>query len=289
MLYLDKKRKREQIGLIVLSVIDLITGILSIILSAISVQIIAVLASGATLFKAIKVIIQSEKALKLLQSVEPIIIKTAVRVAPFIIMKIINRVRKYKNKEQITMKAIFRKIANEIKNNPITTALVTAETALGAGGAYGLIETFFRLNVFENPVYNYVTCIAIAMVSYIIMVIATIYIGRDDDKFAILRKIYKVVGGERLVNAAEQVHETFIEEQQQIAEAEALAEEKRRKDDEIYALVQAEEKQKAEIERAMKIEAYKQAHPELFAIENQDYQVIDSPEEFNKEQPIIIK
>ena len=231
------KQKRDQISIIILSCIDLLFGILSIVLSVMAVQVLAMLASGATLFKAAKIFIQSEKAAKLLKSAKPVIVKTAIRLSPVIARGIIRGVGKIQKKEQKTMKQFFSKLAEELKNNKVTTSLVTLETLLGGGGAYGLIELFLEKNIFAKPLYNYLVCVAIVLVIYVLVVVATVYIGRDNKNFAYIRQAVKFLGGDEAVKVLESATENkqvVIEEQ---AKAEAAKAEQQAKDDEIYALI----------------------------------------------------
>lgn len=262
---MTSQQKRDQISMIILSCIDLLFGILSVVLTAMAIQVIAMLASGATLFKAAKIFIQSEKAAKLLKSAKPVIIKAAITVAPVVARKVIKGVRKIRNKEQITMKQKFSKLATELKNNKVTASLVAAETLLGGGSAYGLIEIFANHNVFDKPLYNYLVCIAIVLVIYVLFVVATIYIGRDNVKFALVRKAVKFLGGDKAVEVLEGAQEEVQAENDRKALEEAKQAEQQKKDDEIYELIQKEKAERARIEREREIELYKAAHPELFA------------------------
>ena len=257
------KQKRDQISIIILSCIDLLFGILSIVLSVMAVQVLAMLASGATLFKAAKIFIQSEKAAKLLKSAKPVIVKTAIRLSPVIARGIIRGVGKIQKKEQKTMKQFFSKLAEELKNNKVTTSLVTLETLLGGGGAYGLIELFLEKNIFAKPLYNYLVCVAIVLVIYVLVVIATVYIGRDNENFAYIRQAVKFLGGDESVKVLEQASsakQAVLDEQ---AKAEKAKAEQQAKDDEIYALIVKEKEERARIEREREIAAYKLAHPEI--------------------------
>lgn len=272
---MTSQQKRDQISMIILSCIDLLFGILSVVLTAMAIQVIAMLASGATLFKAAKIFIQSEKAAKLLKSAKPVIIKAAITVAPVVARKVIKGVRKIHNKEQKTMKQKLSKLATELKNNKVTATLVTVETLLGGGSAYGLIELFAYHNVFDKPLYNYLVCAAIVLVLYVLIAVATIYIGRDNANFALVRKAVKFLGGEKAVEVLEGAQSEVQAEREREAALEAAKAEQQRLDDEIYAKIQAEKEEKARIEREQaeerariererEIAAYKAAHPELF-------------------------
>ena len=115
-------RKRKDVWLIVLSAVDVISGVLSIIFTAIAIQVIAVMASGLTLMKAVKVAIQSEK--------------TAVFVKPVAVYAVSKITRSEK------MKRVFENLKKNIKNNPITIVASCVELVICGGLGYALIGVF---------------------------------------------------------------------------------------------------------------------------------------------------
>lgn len=242
-------RKRKQVGLIVLSAVDVITGVLSLVVTALSVQIIALIASGATLFKSVKIAVQSEKA--------------AVFVKPVAIYAVRTLTRSDK------MKGIFAKIRDEIKHNPITMIAAIIELAICGGVGYSLLDFVDRF-AWAVGWKAYAVAFGAALLIYAVLVVFTVYLGHDNSVFAAIRRAVKSIGGEKAVNVLDKAEEEVkaaIEEQKRAEEERAkeearIAEEKAR-DEEIYAKIVEEENRRKEAEKRAKIAAYKATHPEV--------------------------
>lgn len=239
----------KNIGLLVLSAIDVLTGILSLIFTAISVQIIAVLASGATLFKAVKVAVQSEK--------------TAIFVKPVAIYA----VRTFTRSE--FMKKFFEKLKSNIKNNKVTLIASFIELVVCGVLGYSLLSYLPKFS-WAVGWKLYLLAFGAATIIYAVLFILTVYLGYDNPIFAAIRKAVKAIGGEKAVNvlnvAEEEVKEALEaakKEAEKRAEEEARIAAQKARDEEIYAKIVEEENKRKEAEKQAKIAAYKATHPEV--------------------------
>ena len=216
------------------------------------------LASGATLFKAVKVAVQSEK--------------TAVFVKPIAVYAVKKLTRSDK------MKQFFAKIRQNIKNNPITLITAIVELVVCCGLGYVLLDF---LDQFPWAVGWKLKLVAFggAGLIYATIAVLTIYLGHDNPIFASIRKIVKFVGGEKAFDVLEQaMHDTeeklaALQREKEAEEAEkARVAEQKAKDEAIYAKILEEERaeqarqaeiqaKKEEAEKQAKIAAYKAAHP----------------------------
>lgn len=252
---------KEQIIMIVLSAIDLVAGVLSIVFSQIAVQVIAALASGATLIKAIRIAkaTQLAKAIKIEETAIKVAVKAIPAVAAIVAKKCVHK--NYK-KETITMKELLQKLKAEVKNNPITILTTLFETACCGGGGYAIYR--FLLGYSDKIPYpwNIVVTVFITLVIYLALALSTIYLGRDNKVFAAIRKLVKLVGGEQAVGALEQVEGELNALAQKEAEQQRLIEEKKARDEEIKAKILAEEKKRDEELWERKIALYLANHPE---------------------------
>lgn len=270
---MTKKQRRDQVILIVLSVFDLLAGVLSIVFSALSVQILAAIASGATLFKAVKIAITATKATNVVRDLKPKLIAIT-------ILKIFTAATRVYNKNHnrggyTRMKNFFKNVATKIKNNPITLVTIILE-ALAIGFAGGCVIYFQCFKMIPAP-WDLVVGIACTVILYVVFAILTIYLGYDNEVFAAIRKTLKTIGGknsEAIITAIDAVSEAVkieIEKEKAEEEAKKAAELKAKEDEEIWAKIQAEEEaKKAEAEKAAaeaakkaKIEAYRKAHPTI--------------------------
>ena len=238
--------------MIVLSAIDLVFGILSIILSQLAISIIATLASGATLIKAVK-ISKASKAEKVIKATT----KAIPAVAAYVVKCIHNN-----QKEKMEMKKFLQKLGTALKNNPVTLVTSLLEAAFCGGCGYGLYELWIKNNEWFAYPWNYITTVVITLAVYAVLVVLTIYLGYDSKAFAAIRKLVNVLGGDRSVEALDELA-AVVAKEQAAAEEEAKARaEKEAKDNEIKAKIMAEEKEREEKLWDAKIKAYLAAHPE---------------------------
>lgn len=243
-------RKSKDVWLIVLSALDVITGVLSLVFTALAIQVIAVMASGLTLMKAVKVAIQSEK--------------TAIFVKPVAVYA----VRKITRSEK--MKSFFGKIKENIKNNPVTLVTVIVELAICSLLGYTSLDIVSGFAWAEGWK-AYALAFGAALVIYGVLVALTVYLGHDNAVFAFIRKAAKLIGGEKVAEAVNATVEEVKEavdaanrEALEKAEAERIAAEaeaeKKAEEERIYLYaLEQEEKKKAQVEaarRAQLVNAY---------------------------------
>lgn len=218
--------KRKNIGLVVLSVIDVVTGILSLVVTAIAVQVIAIMASGLTLVKAIKVVVQSEK--------------TAILVKPVAIYA----VRKLTRSEK--MKAFFKKIKENIKNNPLTLTFSFVVLVICGGLGYALLDFVARFP-WAVGWKLYALAFGGAAVVYAILLAITVRLGHDNAVFASIRRLVKSVGGDKAVEVLDAANNEVIE---------AVKAENERKAAEEAAKLEKEKAEKAKREEEEAILKY---------------------------------
>ena len=132
------KQKKVDIGGILIGSADFLITAISVMIVAFSVQILELIASGMTLFKTVKIVVQSDKAKRLLKIAKPIAKKALVKVAPMATAYIATKFENTnKNKGVFSMekvKEFFVKLGNLIRANKICLL----ETLLN-GGAWGVL------------------------------------------------------------------------------------------------------------------------------------------------------
>ena len=105
-------------------------------------QILAVIASGFTFFKAVKIFVQSQKAKKILDTTKPFITKVILKVAPILGARIVSKYQKFKiknnkgeNSPMNKFKQFFIQLGNGIRANKGSLS----STILN-GSAWGLLS-----------------------------------------------------------------------------------------------------------------------------------------------------
>lgn len=253
-------KRRRHWGLIALSAIDLITGILSLIFTALAVQVVALMASGATLVSAVKIAVQSEKA--------------AVFVKPVAIFA----VRKLTRSEK--MKAFFEKLKKNAKNNPLTISFSMAELVICGGLGYAMTDFFARF-AWAVGWKLYLVAYGAAAVIYGALLAFTIILGHDGEAFAAIRRFVKEIGGDKAVEVLDktdaEVKAAAAEaEAARVAEAEAAkaAEEaelaRKAKEDEIYKYALEQEEKKREAAEAQRRAILVNKYKAEYAAKNAD-------------------
>lgn len=245
---MGRRTRRKDVGLIILSAVDLVTGLLSLVFSAFAIQVLAIMASGLTLMKAVKVAVQTEK--------------TAIFVKPIAITAIRQLTRSGR------MKVFFAKLKANLKNNPVTLVTAIIELAVCGGLGYVLTDYLDRFN-WAVGWKLYAVAFGMAALIYAAICLLTVYLGHDNPAFAKIRESVKFIGGEKAVTVLDaSVEETKAaisalkeEAAKAKAEEERIAAE-RAKDEAIYAKIIEEENKRKEAEKKAKIAAYKATHPE---------------------------
>ena len=110
------KIHKRNLSVVIWSFVDLIAQVLHLVWSSKLIQLIAWLATGATLFTSLSVTIRAHRLWKI------------VKPAASAIVNSISRSEK--------MEGFFSKIRASLKNNPITTAATIVDAALSGGGGY---------------------------------------------------------------------------------------------------------------------------------------------------------
>lgn len=251
----NKDELRERIILTLFGLIDLITGVLSLMLATVTSQVIATIASGATFAKAIKMVYGAKKASKIFQSANPPSFR---KIAKYVMLT--PRIFKFIRSKK--MKNLFQKIAKNAKNNPVTLIAVVIETIVfGSGGVFAdyLVKD---VGLFGEP-WNTVFAAGVTVVLYAIFVFLTVYLGHDNELFAKIRKIVAQIGGENaveLLTAMEDTRLAIANKVEQEAEEKERKKKQEAEDEAIYAKIQEEEAEIARQERAAKIAEYKRTH-----------------------------
>ena len=133
------RSKRTDIVTIVVGGLDFITTLISVLVVVMATQLLAVVASGFTLLKAVKIFVQSEKARRLLDSTKPLLLKLAQRFAPAVGVWLMSKKNKIKqkikgDKAMEKVKQFLVKMGQLIRANKISLA----ETVLN-GGVWGAV------------------------------------------------------------------------------------------------------------------------------------------------------
>ncbi len=132
------KTKRSDISMIVIGGLDFVTTFISVLVIVMATQLIAILASGFTLIKAIKVFVQSEKARRLIGATKPFLLNLAKKYTPILGAWVVAKKSKIKNKtigdnNMEKVKEFFTKLGKLIRANKICLL----ETILN-GGIWGV-------------------------------------------------------------------------------------------------------------------------------------------------------
>ncbi|MEG2688511.1 MAG: hypothetical protein RSA24_05015, partial [Clostridia bacterium] len=175
--FLTRKYERKQNGImLVIGILDVMCGILSVTIAVYSVHIIAAVASGLPFFKALKIFVQSEKGIKVLEATKPIIVKILIQVAPMLVLYGINKLKKLKTKinkkgEHINMNKfqdVLQRLIAYLKRN-VKTNIATIGNALASLGAGGLIGGGMYVGEVAIPIWA--TSLIGIIVSIIIFVV----------------------------------------------------------------------------------------------------------------------
>lgn len=216
---LYKSNIKAEILTLILSIIDVATGIMSVLLFVYVVKAIAVLVSGTKVFKTSKVAIQTTKALEL---VKPVGRKVLPLVSTFFI-KILKIKPINKEKQKMKTKDSFKDF---IKNNPRTilgvVASVIASACSGVSTSYGLILGNVKLPLWAEIIIGAVVFLVFAAVS----VLGVISGGYETNIKVALRKLATQLGYGNACNSLEVALDQYnaeLEKAKAIAEAEEQA------------------------------------------------------------------
>lgn len=119
------RNTRSDIVTIVVGSMDFITTLISVLVIVMATQLLAVVASGFTLFKAVKIFVQSEKAKRLLDTTKPFLLNLAKRVAPAVGVWLTQKIKNQKNNNKgddrpmEKVKEFFVKLGQNIRANKV--------------------------------------------------------------------------------------------------------------------------------------------------------------------------
>lgn len=237
-----------------LILVNLITCIVSMLMYAVTFEIFGVLASGATLIRAISL---SRSSQKVKQMAEDPKVKTR---AQYFWSLVILFFATFFGKVLKVMKALFAKLGTTLKNNPVTLLTALVEAALCSGLYPWVAAVLFSVERCGEQWSRIWSIVFVAGV-YLLVAALTIYLGHDSEAFASIRKLVKKIGGGKAVATLDEVA-AVLRAQEDAERAEAEARKAREAEDAlILAQIEQEEAAKAEAAKAAKIAAWRAAHP----------------------------
>ena len=175
----------------VLIFINLLICLISLLCYAVTFEIFGVLTSSATLVKTLSLSRSSHKVKELADDPK---IKTK---AKYFVSLVILFVATIIGKVLKNVKKLF-------KNNPVTLITSVIEAAL-CGGCYPMVRaTLFTIEK-HGPTWSALLSAGTVVVAYLVLAALTIYLGRDSEAFASIRRLVKQIGGSKAVIALDEV------------------------------------------------------------------------------------
>ena len=231
---LYKSNIKAEVLTLILAIIDVATGVLSVLLFIVVVKALTILISGTKVFKASKVAIQTTKALEL---IKPTAKKVLPLVSTIFIRLFKNKPNIYKETKTMEKKDSFKDF---IKNNPRTIIgvvfSVVASAASGVGTSYSLFLNNVKLPFWAEIIVGVVVFLAFAVLS----VIGVVSEGFETNAKVQIRKIASQLGYDSACESLEQALEIYKAEQEkekQLAEQKAEQEKARYKQGYLNAVV----------------------------------------------------
>lgn len=147
-----KDERNKNLSALILGILDVITGVLSIVLISYTAKAIVVTISSLKTFKASKIAIQGEKALQLISAGKPILLKILLRIFPLVGAYVLNKILKKGNEgmendnevkveetNQSKIKDIFSRLIAFMKRNVKTNIATVGNivASLGTGFSVG--------------------------------------------------------------------------------------------------------------------------------------------------------
>lgn len=203
----------------ILAIIDVATGVLSVLLFIVVIKALTIIISGTKVLKASKVAIQTTKALEFIKPIGK-------KVLPLVSTMFIRLLKQKPNiyKETKTMEKRKDSFKDFIKNNPRTiigvVCSVIASAASGAGTSYGMILGNVKLPLWAEVILGVVVFLAFAVLS----VIGVISDGFETNIKVQVRKLATKLGYENACESLESaldIYEAEQEKEKLIAEQEA--------------------------------------------------------------------
>ena len=221
---------------------------------AVTFEVFGVIASGATLIRAISLSRSSQKIKEL--SEDPKVKTRAqylISLVNLFFVTLLGKVFKI-------MKALFTKLGTALKNNPVTLLTAILEAALCSGLYPWVSTTLFTVEMWGDT-WSKVFCIGFIALAYLLVAILTIYLGHDSEAFATIRRLVAQLGDGKAVAALDDVV-AVVRAQEEQEKADEEARKKREEEDAlILAQIEQEEAARAAAEKAAKIAAWRASHP----------------------------
>ena len=266
----------------ILSIFDVVVGILSIFFMFNSLRIIFGFTSGTVGFKFVKTAIQTDKFKKLLGIVKPKFYEMLVRFMPTFLVSFIDKIKKKeKQKGDMIMDKVKKFLANfgtGFKNNAFTISGSILLFATGSLSCTWVVKHILSTGLLPEWA-SYVVGIAICVLIYGFVEFTIVKYGAENKTQVKIRKaiknIFKLIGANDFIAKIEDIEAKAIEAEKAKIEEEAIKAEAERKikeeemeaeriKKEALARIQEEEKKKAEEAKAEqeRIEAQKKIEEE---------------------------
>ena len=249
------QNKKSNAGILVIGSLDFITGMISVLVVVMATQILAVIASGFTFFKAVKIFVQSQKAKKILDTTKPFITKVILKVAPVLGARIVSKYQKFKIKnnkgEELPMnklKQFFLTLGKSIRANKVSLT----ETLLNGSiwGALGYLVNSMEAVAVEVFGFNITPFFAI--IGFVLVELGFHWESFGTFTSRISPKIEAQLAKKKAKAEAKAQAEAEKAQAEKIAKAQALIAKKK-------AEAEAEAKAKAKAEQEAKLLAEKEA------------------------------
>lgn len=188
---------KKNIGTVLIGSLDFATSLVSVLIMVLTTQILAIVASGFTFIKSLKIFVQSEKARKLFTQSKSILAHVAKKVAPVWLATLTSRINIYiknlNNKEHIVkMKEFFKKFVAVVKANIGTISVVAIESLSAGGGAYALCKWLVGTHALPTA-WAYVVAVACVALALAGVIALTIWIGKDSIMSAKVRTLLAIL------------------------------------------------------------------------------------------------
>lgn len=218
-LILYKGERKGEIITLIIGILDIGTGVLSVVLVYMAIKAISTVLSGLKLFKASKVAIQSSKAFQLSKPVATKVVRVLFPTLSTYILKKLNR-----KKEQLKMEKKDTFITY-LKNNPKTiiglVGSIVSSLACGGATSYGLV-----LGNIEIPLWAKIIIGAVVFLSFgFITVLGTISSGWENNLKVATRELAVKLGYSNAVNVLEEAKADYDRQQEELAKQEELKKE----------------------------------------------------------------
>jgi hypothetical protein len=215
-----KNNLKGNVDTLIISILDILTGALSV---ALALYILKALSVTLSTLKSTKIVIQTKKALKLVEVGKPVITKTVPKIGAVVatfILSIIKRGKKTMSKNEVKGKK-QNTFATYLKNNPKTLIGILSSfivcACTGAGVSLGMIWSGVAIPLWASIVIG----AAIFVIFLVALCLACTSAGLENPVMVTLRKTIKKLG---YGNALDVVDKAYANYELQKAEEQARVE-----------------------------------------------------------------